>query len=183
LSSRRLTTVTLDGESLRYIERLLAEGRVRSKKAFVDACLAFGIRYSLDRWRVDSGLFFAGPVRVVILPQKALEELSRGAPKNALVDAGRGMGAVFRSYILVNQGLKANLRANWGRALDAMTGTGLGQFTLKADTVEVQHPALPREVAHGLLEALLGAELEPVDLALDMHLFRLKAPPSSSAGR
>jgi hypothetical protein len=170
---KRLTTVALEEEDLRYIEKLVAEGRVRSFKEFVDQCVALGRIYTMDRWQIESGQFFYGPMRVAIVPQKFLAEFSYRIAESERKNLGQEFGAILKSFIFLHFEYDSTKPENRAKVLSVITRLGFGQLRQRDGEIEVVNPVLPAEVFQGLLESVLGLELSPIELAIDVCLFRI----------
>lgn len=170
---KRLTTVALDEESLKYIGKLVSEGRVRSFKEFVDQCVELGRGYTMDRWQLESGQFFYGPMRVVVIPQKFLTEFSYRVAESERKMLGREFGSILKSFIFLHFEYDPTKLENRTKVLSVITRLGLGQLRQRDSEIEIVNPALPAEVFQGLLEGVLGLELSPIELAIDVCLFRI----------
>ncbi len=170
---KRLTTVALDEESLKYIEKLVSEGRARSFKEFVDQCVELGRNYTMDRWQIESGQFFYGPMRVVVIPQKFLTEFSYRIAESERKMLGREFGAIIKSFILLYFEYDPTKLENRTKALSVITRLGFGQLRQRDSEIEIVNPVLPAEIFQGLLESALGLELSPIELAIDVCLFRI----------
>lgn len=170
---KRLTTVALDEESLKYIGKLVSEGRVRSFKEFVDQCVELGRGYTMDRWQLESGQFFYGPMRVVVIPQKFLTEFSYRVAESERKILGREFGSILKSFIFLHFEYDPTKLENRTKVLSVITRLGLGQLRQRDSEIEIVNPALPAEVFQGLLEGVLGLELSPIELAIDVCLFRI----------
>jgi len=165
-----VTSVELDEDDVNYIETLIREERVRSLKEFVERCVKFGRHYTLDKW--TPGIFHVGPLRVIIMPHKALTILTEKVPEDFHEDVGREFGEITKSFALFHHQLDTT--KNIDAALEILSDTGLGQFILpNRKSIQVISPALPFEMMKSYLETVLGVRLEPVRMKIDVHLFNI----------
>jgi len=170
----RVTSVELDKEDVDYIEALMNEGRVRSLKEFVERCVRFGRRYTLDRWQ--PGVFNVGPVRMVFIPKRGFDLLVERVPPDDYEDVGREIGEITRSIALFQSHIDTT--KEWEQAFQMMSDSGLGQFFMNGkDFIQVLAPALPSEVMKAYIETVLGAKLEAIRMKIDVQLFKV-VPPS-----
>lgn len=166
----RVTSVELDEEDARYIEDLIREGRVRSLKEFVEKCVKFGRKYTLDRWQ--PGVFNVGPVRMVMIPKKVLEFLFSKLSERDCEDVGQEMGEILRSLFFLYY--RINPEDNVSLALKAMSENGMGEFILdNGGFIQVFHSALPPRFIKAYLETTLSTKLENIELKIDVQLFRI----------
>ena len=165
----RITSVELEEEDVKYLEGLIAGGRIRSLKEFVEKCVKFGITYTLDRWQ--PGVMNVGPVRVLILMKKVLELLVEHIPEEDREDVGREIGEIVSSFILFQRQVECS--ENWDAALKILSEMGWGQFQRSGKTIQVISPALPSEIMKGCLESMLNVKLETIRLKIDVHQFKL----------
>ncbi|MEM3045623.1 MAG: hypothetical protein QW057_00900 [Candidatus Bathyarchaeia archaeon] len=166
----RVTSVELDKEDVDYIEALMSEGRVRSLKEFVERCVKFGRRYTLDRWQ--TGIFNVGPVRMVFLPKRGLDILVERIPEDDYEDVGREIGEITRSVALFQN--RVDTSKDWLAALQIMSDSGLGQFSMNGkDLIQVLSPAFPLEMMKAYIETVLGAEVEAIRMKIDVQLFKV----------
>lgn len=166
----RVTSVELDQEDVKYIEDLIAEGRIRSLKEFVEKCVKFGIAYTLDRWQ--PGIMNVGPVRVLVLMKKTLDLLVEHIPPEDHEDVGREIGEIVHSFILFQHNVEPP--KNWEATFKILESMGWGKFQKSQDqTIQVVSPALPSEIMKGCLETLLNVKLEAIRLKIDVHQFKV----------
>lgn len=170
----RVTSVELDKEDVEYIEALMNEGRVRSLKEFVERCVRFGRRYTLDRWQ--PGIFNVGPVRMVFVPKRGLDLLTERVPEDDYEDVGREIGEITRSVALFQN--HVDTQKEWEPAFQIMSDYGLGQFSMNSkELVQVMAPALPSDVMRSYIETVLGAKLQPIRMKIDVQLYRIVSVP------
>ena len=171
----KVTSVELEEEDVRYIESLIAEGRVRSLKEFVEKCIKFGIAYTLDQWQ--PGIFNVGPVRIIILMKKALELIVEHVPEEDREDLGRELGEIIASFAQFHRNIDCS--KDWDSALKFLTELGWGQFKISQDNsiLQVVAPAFPVELMKGCLEEILDVKLEASRLKIDVHQFKILGKP------
>ena len=166
----RITSVELDEEDVGYVETLMKENRIRSLKEFVEKCVKFGRRFTLDKW--TPGLFYVGPLRIVMMPQKALTAIIEHAPEDSYEDIGRDFGEITKSFALFQY--QIDTAKDSGSGIRIMSETGLGQFVMpNAQSIQVISPAFPSEVTKTYVETVLGLKLSPVKLRLDVQAFNI----------
>jgi len=166
----RVTSVELDKEDVDYIEALMNEGRVRSLKEFVERCVRFGRRYTLDRWQ--PGIFNVGPVRMVFIPKRGFDLLVERIPPDDYEDVGREVAEITRSIALFQSHI--DTAKQWELALQIMSDSGLGQFFMNGkEFIQVLAPAMPSEMMRAYIETVLGAKLEAIRMKIDVQLFRI----------
>jgi len=148
---------------------------VASLKDFVQKCVIWGETFSVEKWR--EGVFVVGPMRVVVLPQGALMKTLSEIPGCVQEEIGRWIGSSMKSFISIRDGLDPEKRENWVRALSELSRIGLGRVGVKADAcLEVDEPALPILVSKAIIESLLSVSLRPVQLQVEVYLFRIREP-------
>jgi len=166
----RVTSVELDKEDVEYIEGLMNEGRVRSLKEFVERCVKFGRRYTLDRWQ--PGIFNVGPVRMIFIPKRGLDILVERVPEDDYESVGREVGEITRSVALFQSHIDTG--KEWQPAFQIMSDIGFGQFSMNGtDFIQVLAPALPSEMMRAYIETVLGTKLEAIRMKIDVQLFRV----------
>jgi len=168
----RVTSVELDAEDVNYVDTLMRESRVRSLKEFVEKCVRFGRQYTLDRWL--PGLFYVGPLRVVMMPQRALSIILERVREEDYEDVGRELGEITKSFVLFPY--QQDTAKNPEEGVQVMSETGLGQFLMpNKSSIQIISPALPFEMMKAYVETVLGIKLEPVKMKIDVHLFKISS--------
>lgn len=166
----RVTSVELDEADVEYIEKLMREDRVRSLKEFVEKCVRFGRRFTLDRWQ--PGIFNVGPVRVVLMPKRALDMLVEHVSEDDYEDVGREIGDITRSFALFQY--QVDTSVDWDTAIEIMSEAGLGQFLMSSkDVIQVLSPLFPSGMMKSYIETVLGVQLEATRLKIDVQLFKI----------
>jgi len=166
----RVTSVELDEEDAKYIEDLIREGRIRSLKEFVEKCVKFGKKYTLDRWQ--PGVFNVGPVRMVIIPRRVLESLISRLSEEDREAVGREMGEILRSLFFLYY--RITPEENLELALKAMSENGIGEFILDSDGfIKVFHSVFPSKLVKAYLETALNVRLENIELKIDVQMFKI----------
>jgi len=166
----RVTSVELDEDDVEYVEMLMRNGIIRSLKEFVEKCVKFGRRYTLDRWY--TGLFYIGPLRVTIMPKKAVDYLIERVPEDEHEDVGREIGELAKSFAIFLHHVDA--AKNWDLALQLMSDFGLGQFSMTdKNSIQVVSPALPHNMMKSCIETVLETKLEAVQMKIDVQFFKV----------
>ena len=166
----RVTSVELDEEDVSYVDSLMRDSRIRSLKEFVEKCVRFGRQYTLDRWL--PGLFYVGPLRVVMMPHRALSIILERVREEDYEDVGRELGEISKSFALFHY--QQDTTENLDAGIQIMSEVGLGQFIMPNKTnIQVISPALPFEMMKAYVETVLDLKLEPVKMKIDVHLFKI----------
>ncbi|MEM2226248.1 MAG: hypothetical protein QW371_02015 [Candidatus Bathyarchaeia archaeon] len=165
-----ITSVEFDPEDFEYIMGLLKEGRIRSLKEFVEKCVKFGKEYTIDRW--NGGLFYFGPVRVVILAKRMLDVMIQKLREEDYEIIGRELGDVIGSLLML-RGIDGKDPARMREAFDMLNKFGLGVFELSGEKIQVAHPTLPSEMTKAMLQQIFGMRLEAIKTLLDVHFYRM----------
>jgi len=165
-----ITSVEFNPEDFEYIMGLLKDGKIRSLKEFVEKCVKFGRDYTIDRW--NGGLFYFGPVRVVILAKRMLDVMIQKLREEDYEIIGRELGDVLESLMML-KGIDSKDQAKIKEALDLLNKFGLGVFELAGDKIQVAHPALPSEMTRAMLQQVFGVRLEAIKTLLDVQFYRI----------
>jgi len=166
----RITSVEFDEDDFEYIAKLIQEKKVRSLKEFVEKCVKFGRNYTIDQW--EPGISSIGPIRALILPKKMLDVIVQRVSNEEQPDVGRELGEFVQSFALFKN-IDTAKPENWDEALRILTDFGLGKVEKTDDKVQVLHPAFSSEIMENLIETVLGVELKPMRMLLDVHLFQI----------
>jgi hypothetical protein len=170
---KQVTSVQLDKEDLAYINESIAEGRSRSMKDFVELCVKFGRRYTMDQWM--RGVFNAGPVRVVVVPKRVIDSLLQRIKEEDYEDIGRELAEVMQSIAMFQFNVDTTNPDMWAVALKLMSETGLGSFVLSENHIQVIRPILPLEINQKFIEGTLNVKTIPKRVvALDVQLFEIE---------
>jgi hypothetical protein len=168
----RMTSFELEEEHYNHITQLITEGKIRSLKEFVEMCVEFGLKNSINEWHL--GIFNVGPVRVVLIPRKILDVFVQHVPEENYEPVGREIGELIRSYTLLRYQIDSTKAQNWKKALEVVSDTGLGHFMIHDDNVEVLSPCLPIGLTQQIIQTVLGVPLETIKMLFDVHLFKIK---------
>lgn len=168
----RMTSFELEEEHYNHINRLITEGKIRSLKEFVEMCVEFGLKNSINEWH--PGIFNVGPVRVILIPRKILDVFVQHVPEESYEPVGREIGELIRSYALLKYQIDTTKAQNWKKALEIVSDTGLGHFIINDDDVEILSPCLPIGLTQQIIQTVLGVPLETIKMLFDVHFFKIK---------
>jgi hypothetical protein len=165
-----ITSVEFDPEDFEYIMGLLKDGKIRSLKEFVEKCVKFGKEYTIDRW--NGGLFYFGPVRVVMLAKRMLDVIIQKLREEDHEIIGRELGDVLGSLMML-KGIDSKDLGKAKEAFDVLNKFGLGVFELAGEMIQVAHPTLPSDMTKAMLQQVFGVRLEAIRTLLDVQFYRI----------
>ncbi len=154
------TTIILDDEERRYIDRLISEGTEPGIKPLISKMLDIYRSMSIYDWRYP-GEYYVGVSRVAFVNVEFINTLLQYIPKNKWREVGHRMGEAARISMEATLNLKTTNRDEWEDVFKRLRVQGFGDFYPRDRYFIVKAPFISNaEVSCGFLESLLNVKLE-----------------------
>jgi hypothetical protein len=154
------TTIILEPEERSYIDSLIREGKEAGIKPLISKMLDIYRDMMVADWRFP-GEYYCGISRIAFVNVEILSILIQQVPKDRWRDVGKKMGAALKVSMETTLDVAAVTRDNWNPAFKRLKIQGFGDIFTKDKYLLVKTPFINEpEILGGILEGLLGAELD-----------------------
>jgi hypothetical protein len=173
------TTIILERSEREYIESLIKAGKEQGIKQLFSKLLDIYKNLNMDDWQYP-GEYYCGISRIAIINVEMLNILIQNIPKDKWHSVGVQVGNALKVSVQSTLGVDASKPANWDALFKRLKVQGFGDFYLKDRYLLLKIPFINDcEIWRGLLEGLLGIELETKN-ALPPLVFEIKTPKSAT---
>jgi hypothetical protein len=171
------TTIILEKSEREFIESLIKQGKEPGIKPLISKMLDIYKSMMIYDWRFP-GEYYCGISRTAFVNVELLNILTQQIPKEKWSSVGEKMGDALKVSIQSTLGVDASKQENWEAIFNRLKVQGFGDFFLKDKFLLLKTPFIhDSEIWKGLLEGLLGVELETRNSVAPL-VFEIK--PSSS---
>jgi hypothetical protein len=169
-----VTSVNIPNGLLKYIDSLVKQGVVKSRKDVVLKALENYRRFSMHEWQEPRIRIFG--VRGTFLTLRSFNELVKELTGEQLYEVGRRMGRALKELCLTNFNSDITKRENWNVAFQVLRDIcGIGSFKVSDNKIIVHNPFYPIPLLHGYLETALDVRLKRVETLEDVAIYELAA--------
>ena len=154
------TTIILEKSEREFIESLIKEGKEPGIKPLISKMLDIYKSMMIYDWRFP-GEYYCGISRTAFVNVELLNILTQHIPKEKWQSVGEKMGNALKVSIQSTLGVDSSKQENWEVIFNRLKVQGFGDFFLKDKFLLLKTPFIQdSEIWKGLLEGLLGVELE-----------------------
>ncbi|HSV49992.1 MAG TPA: hypothetical protein VLH35_06715, partial [Candidatus Acidoferrales bacterium] len=154
------TTIILERSEREYIEQLIKDGKEPGIKPLISKMLDIYKSLNIDDWQFP-GEYYCGISRIAVINVEMINIFTQYIPKEKLHELGTRMGDALKVSIQSTIGLDPSKKDNWAAVFRRLSVQGLGDFYLRDKFLLLKTPVINEcEIWRGLLEGLLGIELE-----------------------
>jgi len=154
------TTIILDEEERKYIDKLIREGKEPGIKPLISKMLDVYRSMMIYDWRYP-GEYYCGISRIAFVNVEFISVLLEYIPREKWWEVGRRIGEVLRVSLMASLNLKADDREKWPDIFKRLRVQGFGDFFIRDKYLIVKAPFIESyEIWGGLLEGLLGVRLD-----------------------
>ena len=154
------TTIILEKSEREFIESLIKEGKEPGIKPLISKMLDIYKSMMIYDWRFP-GEYYCGISRTAFVNVELLNILTQHIPKEKWPSVGEKMGNALKVSIQSTLGVDSSKQENWEVIFNRLKVQGFGDFFLKDKFLLLKTPFIQdSEIWKGLLEGLLGVELE-----------------------
>ena len=154
------TTIILEDEERKYIDKLISEGREPGIKPLISKMLDIYRSMSIYDWRYP-GEYYVGVSRVAFVNVEFINTLLQYIPESKWHEVGQKIGEAARISMEATLDLETTARERWDDVFKRLRVQGFGDFYPRDKYFIVKAPFISNaEVLCGFVEKLLGVELE-----------------------
>jgi hypothetical protein len=154
------TTIILDEEERRYIDKLIEEGREPGIKPLISKMLDVYRSMSIYDWKYP-GEYYAGISRVAFINVEFINIMLQSISEEKWQEVGHKIGGAAKISMEASLGLQTTDREKWPDVFKRLRIQGFGDFYLRDKYVVIKTPFISNQkVLNGFLEGLLGVQLE-----------------------
>jgi predicted phosphoadenosine phosphosulfate sulfurtransferase len=173
------TTIILEKSEREFIESLIKDGKEPGIKPLISKMLDIYRSMMIYDWRFP-GEYYCGISRIALVNVELFNILTQQIPKERWREIGEKMGDALKVSIQSTLEIDASEQKNWEKIFERLKVQGFGDFYLKDKFLLLKTPFINDcEIWKGIMEGLLGAELETRNSAPPL-VFEIKKrkPPS-----
>ncbi len=175
----RRTTIILDKAERDFVDSLIKEGKEPGIKPLISKMLEVYRSMAIYEWRFP-GEYYFGISRVGFVNVELLNILIQQIPKEKWVAIGKKMGDALKVSIETTIGVDSGKKENWDSVFSRLKVQGFGDFALKDKYLLLKTPLINcAEICEGMMESLLGVELETKNSASPI-VFEIKTKMHSN---
>jgi hypothetical protein len=154
------TTIILDEEERRYIDKLIEEGREPGIKPLISKMLDVYRSMSIYDWKYP-GEYYSGVSRVAFINVEFINIMLQFISEEKWQEVGQKIGEAARISLEASLGLRASDREKWPDVFKRLRVQGFGDFYVRDKYVVVKTPFISNhKFLKGFLLGLLGVPLE-----------------------
>ncbi len=154
------TTIILDEEERRYINKLIKEGREPGIKPLISKMLDVYRSMSIYDWKYP-GEYYSGISRVAFMNVEFINIMLQFISEEKWREVGQKIGEAAKISMEASLGLQTTDREKWLDVFKRLRVQGFGDFYLRDKYVVIKTPFISNHrVLNGFLEGLLGVQLE-----------------------
>ena len=168
------TTIILDEEERRYIDKLIEEGREPGIKPLISKMLDVYRSMGIYDWKYP-GEYYSGLSRVAFINVEFINIMLQFIPEEKWQEVGQRIGEAARISMEASQDLQATDRKRWPEVFKRLRVQGFGDFYVRDKYLVIKIPLIGNhKILNGFLEGLLGVELEAKTLTPPL-IFEMKS--------
>jgi hypothetical protein len=154
------TTIILDEEERRYIDKLIEEGREPGIKPLISKMLDVYRSMGIYDWKYP-GEYYSGVSRVAFINVEFINILLQFIPEEKWQETGQKIGDAARISLEASLDLQATNQEEWPEVFKRLRVQGFGDFYVRDKYVVIKTPFISNhKFLNGFLEGLLGIQLE-----------------------
>jgi hypothetical protein len=158
--SVKRTTIILDDEERKYIDRLISEGTEPGIKPLISKMLDIYRSMSVYDWRFP-GEYYVGVSRVAFVNVEFINTLLQYIPENKWREVGQKIGEAARMSMEATLDIETTAKEKRVDVFKRLRVQGFGDFYPRDKYFIIKAPFINNaEVLCGFLEALLNVKLE-----------------------
>jgi hypothetical protein len=156
----RRTTIILEENERKYIDKLIHEGKEAGIKQLVSKMLDVYRSMMIYDWKYP-GEYYAGISRIAFVNIEFINILLQYIPPEQHYDVGRKVGEAAKISMETALNLNTSNQEQWPEIFKRLRIQGLGDFYQKDKYIVIKTPYINNiEMQHGYLETLLGTTLD-----------------------
>ena len=153
------TTIILDEEERRYIDKLIEEGREPGIKPLISKMLDVYRSMSIYDWKYP-GEYYSGVSRVAFVNVEFINIMLQFISEEKWQEVGQKIGEAARISLEASLGLQASDREKWPDVFKRLRVQGFGDFYVRDKYIVVKIPFISNsKFLNGFLLGLLGVPL------------------------
>ena len=154
------TTVILNEDDKKFLERLIADGREPSIKSFLSKMFDVYRSMAVYDWKYP-GEYYVGPSRIALISQETINSLLQYMPAEKRRDTGKIVGLAMRIPVSARIDVNPTTKENLGAVFKHLRLLGYGDITQRESLIMVKNPFLTDiDFFVGLLEGLTDQTLQ-----------------------
>jgi hypothetical protein len=154
------TTIILDEEERKYIDKLIEEGREPGIKPLISKMLDVYRSMSIYDWRYP-GEYYSGVSRVAFINVEFINIMLQFISEEKWREVGEKIGEAAKISMEASLGLQTTDREKWPEVFKRLRVQGFGDFYVRDKYVVIKTPFIGNhKFLVGFLEGLLGVQLE-----------------------
>jgi len=154
------TTIILDEEERRYIDKLIEEGREPGIKPLISKMLDVYRSMSIYDWKYP-GEYYSGVSRVAFINVEFINIMLQFIPEEKWREVGQRLGEAAKISMEASLDLQTTDREKWSEVFKRLRVQGFGDFYVRDKYVVIKTPFISNHrLLNGFLEGLLGVRLE-----------------------
>lgn len=158
--SVRRTTIILDEEERKYIDKLVQEGTEPGIKPLISKMLDIYRNMTIHDWKYP-GEYYCGISRVAFVNVEFVNIMLKYVPEQKWRELGQRMGEAAKVSLEATLNLEITNKERWPEVFKRLRVQGFGEFYVRDKYFILKAPFLNNpEVLGGFLEALLTVKLE-----------------------
>lgn len=153
------TTIILDEEERRYIDKLIEEGREPGIKPLISKMLDVYRSMSIYDWKYP-GEYYSGVSRVAFINVEFISIMLQFISEEKWQEVGQKIGEAARISLEASLGLQTSDREKWPDVFKRLRVQGFGDFYIRDKYFVVKTPFISNhKFLNGFLQGLLGVPL------------------------
>ena len=154
------TTIILDEEERKYIDKLIEEGREPGIKPLISKMLDVYRSMGIYDWKYP-GEYYSGISRVAFINVEFISIILQFISEEKWREVGQKIGEAAKISMEASLGLQTTDREKWVDVFKRLRVQGFGDFYLRDKYVVIKTPFISNhKFLNGFLEGLLGIQLE-----------------------
>lgn len=154
------TTIILEEEERRYIDKLIEEGREPGIKPLISKMLDVYRSMGIYDWKYP-GEYYAGVSRVAFINVEFINILLQFIPEEKWQEVGRKIGEAAKISMEASLDLLATDHEKWQEVFKRLRVQGFGDFYVRDKYLVIKTPFISNhKFLDGFLEGLLGVKLQ-----------------------
>jgi hypothetical protein len=154
------TTIILDADERRYIDKLIDEGREPGIKPLISKMLDVYRSMGIYDWKYP-GEYYSGLSRVAFINVEFIDILLQSMPEEKWKEVGQRIGEAAGISMEASLDLQARDEERWQEVFKRLRVQGYGDFYVRDKYLVIKTPFIGNyRFLEGFLEGLLGVKLK-----------------------